>query len=187
MNTRAEEKLRMVFPAAEVARRIAAVGEEINRVYSEGNLVMICVLKGAFMFFSDLVKHVTVRPELDFIRVASYDYGIESSRNVRLTKDVELALQGKHVLLVEDVVDSGHSMLFLQKLLRSRNLASLRIAALVDKRECREVDVWVDFAGFVLPNGFIVGYGLDYAEQFRELPAIYEVLFADVGKGRSGS
>lgn len=168
--------LEVVYSPEAITRRVEEIAAEINTLYQGESLVMVCILKGAFMFFSDLVKHVTVRPELDFVRVASYGNARESSRAVSFTKDVELSLKDKHVLLVEDVVDSGHTMLFLRNQMQARGARSLRVAALVDKYERREVDVAVDFVGFALPKGFIVGYGLDYAERFRELPAIYKAV-----------
>lgn len=125
------------------------------------------------MFFADLVRHITVKPELDFVRLASYGNASESSRTVSFTKDVEITLEGKHVLIVEDIVDTGRSMDFLMKQLAARGAKSLRLAVLIDKTERREVAVTSDFIGFSLPEGFIVGYGLDYAEKYRELDGIY--------------
>ena len=116
---------------------------EISTLYKDEPLVVVCVLKGAFMFFSDLVRHLTCKPELDFVRLASYGSAAQRSKTITFTKDVEIPLEGKHVLIVEDIVDTGHSMDFL-------------------------------YRQFTLPSGFVVGYGLDYAESYRELPAIYE-------------
>ncbi len=169
--------MREVFSQTAVAERVRAVADEINALYKGQPLVIVCVLKGAFMFFSDLVKHITVPGlELDFVRLASYGSGTESARVVSFTKDVEVSLADKHVLLVEDVVDSGHSMHFLFNQLQARGARSLRLAALVDKVERREVPVHVDFVAFRLSRGFIVGYGLGYAENYRELPSVFEIL-----------
>ena len=162
-----------VFSEELVQTRVKAIAEEINRQYVGKQLVVICVLKGGVMFFVDLLKHITVGPEIDFVRVASYGTGMESSRAINITKDVELPIRDKHVLLVEDVIDTGHTMDFLMSLFASRGAASVRLAVLIDKMERREVPVWADFVGFELKEGFIVGYGLDFAEQYRELPAIY--------------
>ncbi|MCC8194363.1 MAG: hypoxanthine phosphoribosyltransferase [Deltaproteobacteria bacterium] len=170
-----QDPLRCVYTRETIAARVREIGAEINRLYEGKSLVVVCVLKGAFMFFSDLVKELTVRPELDFVRLASYGSGMKSAGDVMLAKDVDLSLEGKHVLIVEDVIDSGHTMDFLLKLFAVRGAASLRLAVLVDKKERREVAVTPDFVGFTLDEGFIVGYGLDYAERYRELPAIYEV------------
>ena len=168
--------LRCVYSQEVIAARVRDIATEINRLYADKSLVVVCVLKGGFMFFSDLVKALTVGPQLDFVRLASYGSGTKTTGDVRLIKDVELSLEGKHVLIVEDVIDSGHSMEFLLKLFAVRGAASLRLAVLVDKKERREIDVTPDFVGFTLYEGFIVGYGLDCAEQYREYPAIYEII-----------
>lgn len=173
-----EHSLACVHPREAVERRIRELAAEINAEYAGKPLVVVCVLKGGFMFFSDLVKELAVEPQVDFVRLASYGDGMVASRSVSFTKDVELSLFGKHVLLVEDVVDTGHTMDFLLRQLRARGAASLRIAALADKRARREVRVDVDYVGFSMTDEFIVGYGLDYAEYYRELPAVYEVVLA---------
>jgi hypoxanthine phosphoribosyltransferase len=171
-----EHAIRCVYPRDVVEGRIRELASAVNAEYAGRPLVVVCVLKGAYMFFSDLVKELTVGPELDFVRLASYGSGTESSRSISFTKDVELSLAGKHVLLVEDVIDTGHTMDFLMRQLKARGTASLKIAALVDKKARSEVPVDAEFVGFTIDDGFIVGYGLDYAELYRELPAIYEVV-----------
>ncbi len=171
------KSLQVIFSKEQIAERIAELGAEISKVYEGQDLVVICVLKGGFMFFADLVRHITVKPELDFVRLASYGNSSESSRAVSFTKDVEISLKDKHVLIVEDIVDTGHSMKFLMEQLAARGAASLRLAVLVSKTERREVAVKSDFVGFSLSSGFIVGYGLDYAEKYRELDGIYEGAF----------
>ena len=139
--------------------------------------MVICVLKGAFVFFSDLVRRLQNRNlELDFVRLASYGKSDVSSGLVVFSKDVENDISGKHVLIVEDIVDSGRTMRFLLDQLAARHPRSLRLATLVDKGERRQAKVEVDFAGFTLRQGFIVGYGLDYAERFRALPGIFEII-----------
>ena len=127
------------------------------------------------MFFSNLVKRLTCHPELDFVRLASYGDGTEAHA-ITFSKDVEISLKDKHVLIVEDIVDTGRSMEFLFHQLEARGAKSLRLAVLLDKKERRQVLVPVDFVGFSLPSGFLVGYGLDYAEKYRELPGVYEML-----------
>ncbi len=173
MATIAVKNLDVLYTDEQIQTRVRELAAEINAVYEGKPLVVVCVLKGGFMFFSDLLKRISVQPEVDFVRLASYGNTMDSSRSISFTKDVEISLEGKHVLIVEDVVDTGHSMEFLFRCLSARGAVSLRLAALVDKRERREVRVDVDFPGFILSEGFIVGYGLDYAERFRELPAIY--------------
>ncbi|MDL2315666.1 hypoxanthine phosphoribosyltransferase [Desulfovibrio sp. OttesenSCG-928-A18] len=171
--------LHQLYSSEEIALRVAELAGRINHCYRDGQLVMICVLKGAFMFFSDLLKLINVGPEIDFVRVASYGHGDTSSGTVSLLKDVETDLAGRHVLLVEDVVDTGATMDFLLARMRAAGAKTLRLAALVDKVERRRTDLTVDFPGFSLSEGFIVGYGLDYAERYRELPAIYTIEFED--------
>lgn len=177
---RGKETLRRVYSREVIAARVREIAMEVNGLYADKPLVVVCVLKGAFMFFSDLVKELSVRPQIDFVRLASYGSGTKSAGDVMLVKDVELSLEGKHVLIVEDVIDSGHSMDFLLRLFGMRGAASLRLAVLVDKQERREVDVQPDFVGFTAVNeGFIVGYGMDCAENYRELPDICELVFPD--------
>jgi len=165
--------LTLLFSAETIAKRLDELAAEINAVYAGEKLVAVCVLKGAFMFFSDLVGRLTCEPELDFVRLASYGQGMESSRSINFTKDVELSLKGKHVLIVEDIVDTGCSMDFLLRQFAARGALSLRLVSLIDKHERRELPVHVDFVGFSVPEGFLIGYGIDYAEKYRELPALY--------------
>ena len=171
------KKLRRIYAAHQIRARVAELAAQINALYDGESLLVVCVLKGAFMFFSDLVRRLE-RPhvEVDFVRLASYGRSATSRREVSFVKDVELALAGKHVLVVEDIIDTGYSMDFLLRQFADRGTKSLRLAVLVDKRERREVSVHADFTGFALSGGFIVGYGLDYAERYRELPAIFELI-----------
>lgn len=170
--------LNTLISEEEITRRMDEMAEEINALYADEPLVVVCVLKGAFMFFSDLVKRLKCRPQLDFVRLASYG-AHTASQTINFTKDVELPLEGKHVLVVEDIIDTGHSMDFLFRQLAARGTRSLRLAVLVDKHERREVPVTAHFVGFSVPNGFLVGYGLDCAEQYRELPALYEAIIEE--------
>lgn len=171
------KELKLVYSQECIQDRIAALGAEIDACYGEVPLIVVCVLKGASIFFADLVRALK-KPllELDFVRVASYGVSTTSSGSVTLSKDMELSVEGKHVLVVEDIVDTGHTMSFLLQELRARRPLSVRVAALVGKQAHREQHVVTDFVGFSLQDGFIVGYGLDYAEQYRNLPAIYEVI-----------
>lgn len=171
--------LKELYTEEQIQERIKDIARQLNEDYSGKDVVLVCVLKGAFMFFSDLVKHLTFQPEIDFVRLSSYGKGDSSSGSVEFSKDVEISLAGKHVLLVEDIVDTGNSMRFLQKRFLQREVKSLRIVALVDKVERRTDDICVDYSGFFLSSGFIVGYGLDYAEQYRELPSVYTVELED--------
>lgn len=171
------KELKLVYSQAHIQERVIALGADIDRCYGDAPLVVICVLKGASIFFADLVRAIqNPAVELDFVRLSSYGAHASSSKTISFSKDVELSLHGKHVLIVEDIVDTGHTMHFLIHQFTERGAKSLRVAALVDKHERREKPVVTDFAGFSLRAGFIVGYGLDYAEQYRNLPAIYEVI-----------
>ncbi len=167
--------LKEVFSRAVIERRVEDLAARIDECYRGETVVAVCVLKGAFFFFSDLVRAMKSDVLTDFVRLSSYGDGTSSS-HVEITKDVEISLEGRHVLIVEDIVDSGRSMHFLMRYFSSRGAKSVRLATLIDKKERREFDVHSDFVGFDLPSGFIVGYGLDYAEQYRTLPAVYELL-----------
>ena len=165
---KAIKERKIVYTSGQIAERVRAMAAEIDAVYGDEPLVAVCVLKGAVFFFTDLVRAMrSENLELDFVRLSSYGKGTSSSRHVVFSKDVDCDITGKHVLIVEDVVDSGLSMQFLMRQFEARGARSLRLAALVDKNERREVDVLVDFAGFKLEEGFIVGYASDYAEKYR--------------------
>lgn len=164
-----------VISAEEIGRRVEQLGRAVTEKYQGEPLTVVCVLKGAFLFFADLVRHIDLPLELEFVRLASYGKGTDSGELV-FSKDLETSIQGKHVLIVEDIVDSGKSMDFLMRTFAERKPKSLRLAALVDKSERREVDLAVDFPGFPLKKGFIVGYGMDYAERYRELSGIFEIV-----------
>lgn len=169
-------KLTPFITAEQIAERVESMGKEIAASY-EGNesLVCICVLKGAFLFFSDIIRKIDRDIEVDFVRLASYGTATSRSDDIVFSKDLEISIENKDVLVIEDIVDTGHSMDFLLNVLRMRKPKSLKICSLIDKHERREKEVHVDFAGFKLEDGFIVGYGLDYAERYRELDGIYEL------------
>lgn len=162
----------IMFSAGQIASRVAELGQQISQDYRGRELLVIGVLNGAFIFTADLVRALTVQVVVDFVRAASYGQASTSCGQVRLGKDVELPLADRHVLLVEDIVDSGHTLARLRELFLSRRVASLRVCALIDKKERREAEVVVDYPGFSVEHGFLVGYGLDYAEQHRQYPAI---------------
>ncbi len=171
------KELKVLFSAGEIESSVNAIAGRINAVYKDEPLVVVCVLKGAFMFFGDLVRRIENKNlEVDFVRLSSYGSGTVSSQKVVLGKDVDIDLKGKHVLVVEDIVDTGHSMRFLLDEFADRGALDVKLAVLVDKKERRVVPVAPDFTGFELSDGFIVGYGLDCAEQYRQLPDICEVI-----------
>ncbi len=167
--------LKPVISRERIQRRVSELADEIGRFYEGKDLVAVCVLKGAFVFFSDLVRALRMDVTLDFVRLSSYGNSMESSRQIKLTKDVEAPVRGRDVLIVEDIIDSGQSLSFLAKHLEGLGASSVRIATLIDKKERRETDVRADFSGFSMPSGFIVGYGLDFAERYRNLDAVYEL------------
>ncbi len=165
-----------VVSRQDIARRVKELGQAIARDYAGRRLVMIGILNGAFIFLADLVREIDLPLEIDFIRVSSYGSSTCSSGAIQCTKDTELDLAGKDILLVEDIVDTGRTLARLKELFAARNAESVRICALIDKKERREVEVAVDYAGFDVAEGFLVGYGLDHAEQHRQYPAIYKIV-----------
>ena len=167
---------RLLFSSEEIARHVERLAREISQDYQGGDLVVVGILKGVFIFLADLVRQLTIPVEIDFVRLASYGSGTTSSGTVRLTHDVELNLAGRDVLIVDDIVDSGLTLTFLREHLLTRRPRSLRICALVDKGERRSVRVELDYVGLHLDKGFVVGYGLDCKECYRYLPAIYELI-----------
>lgn len=169
--------LKEVFSAQEIQERVKNLGKEISQIYKDEPLVLICVLKGAFLFFSDLVRSIDCPHEIDFVRLASYGSSDTSSHSIAFTKDIEINVEDKHVLIVEDIVDTGLTMEFLLKQLSVRKAKSVKIATLLSKKARREKAIPIDFVGFYIQDGFLVGYGLDYAEKYRYLPNICEVEF----------
>jgi hypoxanthine phosphoribosyltransferase len=161
----------ILIAADQLQARVAEMAAQIRADYPE-NVHIIAVLKGAFMFLSDLVRHMEGNVSMDFMAVSSYAKGTTSSGEVRLMKDLDTTLDGKDVLVVEDIVDTGLTLTYLQDILRARNPRTLRTACLLSKPSRRKVDVKVEYIGFTIDDHFVVGYGLDYAEQFRNLPYI---------------
>jgi len=167
---------RVVFNAKEIARQVQQLASRISEDYQGKEVVLIGVLKGAFIFLADLVRQLTIPVKLDFIRVASYGAGTESSGKIRITTDVELDLTGLDVLIVEDIVDSGLTTAFLKQHLASKKPRSVKICTLIDKRERRSVSIPLEYVGLQVDKGFLVGYGLDCNEADRQLPGIYELI-----------
>lgn len=153
--------------------RIAELGAEISRDYREKSLHLICILRGGIMFLTDLMRQVSIPHSIDFMAISSYGAGARhSSGQVRLTMDLKDDIQGRDVLLVEDIVDSGHTLSSVLELLALRKPASLKVCTLLDKADRREVEVPIDYCGFVIPNEFVFGYGLDLDEYYRDLPFV---------------
>lgn len=164
---------RLVISSKRIRDRVRELGAHISAEYAGKDLVVVGVLNGAFIFLADLVRAIHIPHRIDFIRVASYGDSDSSSGTIRLAKDVETNLSNRHVLLVEDIVDTGTTLAWLIGKFRERRPASVRICALINKMERRIKEIDIDYTGFTLESGFLVGYGLDYAEQYRSLPAIY--------------
>jgi len=164
--------LEILIDRAAIAARVAELGQQISAEYAGRELLVVGVLTGAFIFTADLVRVLDLPFEVDFIRVASYGGTTSSSGQIRLSKDLESPVAGRHLLLVEDIVDTGRTLAWLQAHLLARQPASLKVCTLIDKRERREMEVAVDYAGFPVAEGFLVGYGLDYGGHHRQLPDI---------------
>jgi hypoxanthine phosphoribosyltransferase len=152
--------------------RVAELGEEVSADYAGRDLLLIGVLKGAVFFMADLMRHLTVTCEVDFMAISSYGAATDSSGVVRILKDLDINIAGRDVLVVEDIIDSGLTLSYLIRNLEAREPASLEICALLTKPERREIDVPVRYVGFEIPNRFVIGYGLDFAERYRNLPYV---------------
>jgi hypoxanthine phosphoribosyltransferase len=155
-----------------LAARVAELGAEISADYEGRDLLLIGVLKGAVFFMADLMRHLTVPCEVDFMAISSYGDATDSSGIVRILKDLDINIEGRHVLVVEDIIDSGLTLSYLIRNLESREPATLEVCALLTKPSRREIDVPVRYVGFEIPNKFVVGYGLDFAERYRNLPYV---------------
>ena len=166
------ERISVLLSEAEVDRRIQEIGEQISRDYEGRQVHLVCVLKGGSFFMCELAKRITVPVSLDFMSVSSYGMDTKSSGIVRIVKDLDDSLKDKDVIIVEDIVDSGRTLSYLMEMLRDRVPRSLRLCTLLDKPERRLVEVKVDYTGFQIPDKFVVGYGLDYAQKYRNLPYI---------------
>ena len=171
------DRLTTIFSREDISRRVKQLAADISEHYRYGAepLVAVCVLKGAFVFFFFFIRELEFDPELDFVRLASYGKETFRGEKVVFSKDMEVSIADKHVLIVEDIVDTGNTVDYLSRVLKTRDPKSVKICALVHKISRREVPVAIDFYGFKLDDGFIVGYGLDYAEQYRNLPNICEL------------
>ncbi|MCD6289755.1 MAG: hypoxanthine phosphoribosyltransferase [Anaerolineae bacterium] len=166
----------------ELHARIAELGKQISHDYKGRPLLLVAVLKGSVLFMADLMRAISIPHSIDFMATSSYGGNTESSGVVRILKDLDEPIEGKDVLIVEDIIDTGRTLDYLLRILGERHPASLRVCALLDKRERREVNVPVHYVGFVIPNEFVIGYGLDYAQVYRNLPFI-GVLKPEVYKG----
>jgi hypoxanthine phosphoribosyltransferase len=164
--------LEILIPTDQLQNRIYEMGADITRDYSGRRPELICVLKGAMLFMSDLMRAIDLNLSIDFIAVSSYGKGKNSTGEVRIVKDLDEPLEGRDIILVEDILDTGLTLSYLVNNFRSRGASSIRIATLLNKPERRKVEVTPDYCGFDIPDKFVVGYGLDYAERYRNLPYI---------------
>ncbi len=171
------EHIEVLLSEEEVDARIQEIGDMISKDYAGQEVHLICVLKGGSFFMCELAKRITVPVSLDFMSVSSYGADTKSSGVVKIVKDLDESLTGKHVLVVEDIVDSGRTLSHLLKMLKDRGPADVRLCTLLDKPDRRVVDVKVDYTGFQIPDEFVVGYGLDYDQKYRNLPYIGVVKF----------
>ena len=166
------EKISVLIPEEEIRKRNAEVGAQLSRDYEGEEVLMICILRGGVFFACELAKHLTVPVSMDFMCVSSYGSGTVSSGRVKIIKDLDENIEGKHVLIAEDIVDSGNTLSTLIKILQVRKPASIRLCTLLDKPERRVVDIKADYSCFEIPDKFVVGYGLDYNQHYRNLPYV---------------
>jgi hypoxanthine phosphoribosyltransferase len=162
----------ILIDADTLQRRIRELGEEVSGDYAGRDLLLVGVLKGAVFFMADLMRELTVPCEIDFMAISSSGAATDSSGVVRILKDLDINIAGRHVLVVEDIIDSGLTLSYLMRSLRARKPASLEVCALLTKPERREIEVEVRYVGFEIPNRFVIGYGLDFAERYRNLPYV---------------
>jgi hypoxanthine phosphoribosyltransferase len=165
----------VLIPEPAIEQRVRTLGSQIGRDFAGLDLVLIGVLTGALTFTADLARHISLPVELDFVAASSYGHGTETSGEVRLLKDLSHPIQGKHVLLIEDIIDTGTTLRYLIEMLQARQPASISVCALLDKPSRRAIDVPVEYVGFTIEDRFVVGYGLDFAGKYRNLPFIAEI------------
>ena len=163
---------KVLFSEEQIRSRVRELGKELTAQYRDKTPVVVCILKGAAFFYTDLCRELKCHIDTDFISVSSYGASTKSSGVVRLVKDFDNDINGRHVLIVEDIIDSGLTLKYLRKLLASRNPASIKTVCLLDKADCHAADCGTDYCGFKIPNAFVVGYGLDIANRYRNLPYI---------------
>ena len=174
MNTKGmyDDIERILITKEEMKKRIEEIAKQLDEEYKDRNPIMVCILKGAVMFFSDLTRAMTIPLAVDFMAISSYGAGTRSSGEVKMIKDLDNKIEGRDVIIVEDIMDSGYTLSYLKKTLQSRCPRSIKVCCLLDKPSRREVDIQPDYVGFEVENLFVVGYGLDYDQKYRNLPDI---------------
>jgi hypoxanthine phosphoribosyltransferase len=170
---------RVLITREEIETRVREIADQISADYADRNPVLISLLKGGFIFLADLVRHITIPHEVDFITVHSYRDGFTRSERIEVLNDLKRSVSDRDVIIIEGIVDTGHTLSFLERMLEDRRVRSLRVCALLDKPACREIPVPVDYVGFKVPDVFVVGYGLDFMERFRNLAYIAELTAAN--------
>jgi len=175
-------RLNRLLTQEQVASIVQGLADRISKDYDGRELVLVCILKGAFVFLSDLIRHLRIPAQVDFVRLASYGSGMKTCGKIEITKDVEIPLENKDVLIIEDIIDSGRTLQFLKDRLALLNPRSIRVCALLDKKARREVEMEADYLGTEVDDLFIVGYGIDFNEHYRQLPEIYYVTPIDPSK-----
>jgi hypoxanthine phosphoribosyltransferase len=176
-------RLNPLLSQEQIASIVQDLADQISKDYNGRELVLICILKGAFMFLSDLIRHLRIPVQVDFVRLASYGSGMKTSGEIEITKDIEIPLEKKDVLIIEDIIDSGRTLQFLKRRLALLNPRSIKVCALLDKKVRREVDMEADYLGTDVEDIFVVGYGIDFNENYRHLPEIYYVTSIDHPEG----
>ena len=162
----------VLVTSKQIAQKTKEIAQRISKDFAGERLLMVCILRGASLFFADLVRMITTEVNFDFMAVSSYGSGTSSSGEVRIDKDISTRIEGQNVILVEDIIDSGNTLIYLKRLLLARAPKTLKICALLDKPSRRQVPIEGDYVGFSIPDAFVVGYGLDYKERYRNLPEI---------------
>ena len=176
-------RLNPLLSQEQIASIVQGLANQISKDYAGKELVLVCILKGAFMFLSDLIRHLRIPVQVDFVWLASYGSGMKTSGKIEVTKDIEIPIEKKDVLIIEDIIDSGRTLQFLKDRLALSGPRSIKVCALLDKKARREVDMEADYLGTEVDDVFIVGYGIDFNENYRHLPEIYYVTPMDHPKG----
>ena len=176
-------RLNPLLSQEQIASIVQGLANQISKDYAGKELVLVCILKGAFMFLSDLIRHLRIPVQVDFVRLASYGSGMKTSGKIEVTKDIEIPIEKKDVLIIEDIIDSGRTLQSLKDRLALSGPRSIKVCALLDKKARREVDMEADYLGTEVDDVFIVGYGIDFNENYRHLPEIYYVTPMDHPKG----
>ncbi|MCJ7641920.1 MAG: hypoxanthine phosphoribosyltransferase [Desulfobacterales bacterium] len=177
-----DDRLGPLLSQEQIASIVEDLADQISRDYGQRDLVLVCILKGAFMFLSDLIRHLRVSVQIDFVRLASYGSSMQTPGRVEITKDIEISIEGKDVLIVEDIIDSGRTIQFLKDRLALARPHSVKVCTLLDKKARREVTMEADYVGKEVDNLFVVGYGIDFNERYRNLPEICYVIPKDQPK-----